>query len=287
MSLESLSLTSLPLDGRVAVVTGGGAAPGAEFDGVGQAISILFARAGAHVFVVDLDGDRAAHTVGQITGEGGRATAIVADVGEEADCVRIVEEAVAAGRLDVLVNNVAIVPRFAPVADVSADEWDRIQTVNVRSAFLMCKYAVPRMIDGGGGSIVNIASISAAASTGLTPAYGASKAAMVRLTADVAVAYGRQGVRSNVIRPGNIDTPMASAAAATLDPELYERLVEHEKPEPMGYWGDAWDVAWAALFLASDQSRWITGACLPVDGGLAQVNPNYAAGQAAASVRDH
>jgi NAD(P)-dependent dehydrogenase (short-subunit alcohol dehydrogenase family) len=261
------------LAGKVAIVTGAGSQPGPGV-GIGKAIGTLFARAGARVCLVDLDPDRADLTRAAIVDEGGEAFVVGGDVTSSGECERIVGETCERyGGLDVLVNNVGIVPPFAPLHLVEEAVWQRVLTVNLTSAFLMAKAVLPKLIERGGGSIVNIASTGAMVSTGLTPAYGATKAGLIRLTADLAVAYGRQGVRANAVAPGNVTTPLAAAARAVAGAALQ---APSGRPEPLGTEGDAWDVAWASLFLASDEARWITGACLPVDAGLTQINPSTA-----------
>jgi NAD(P)-dependent dehydrogenase (short-subunit alcohol dehydrogenase family) len=253
------------LAGRSAIVTGAGSSgPGV---GTGKAIAILFAREDASVCLVDRDAERAQETLETIQGEGGRAFVAAGDVSLARDCQRVVGEAVDRfGALDTLVNNVGVVPAGAPVGDVNEGEWDRVLALNLKSVMLMSRAALPRIAEAGGGAIVNISSTGALISTGATPAYGASKAAMIRLTADTAVGYGRAGVRANAIAPGPIHTPMVSGMGA----QARER---RRKVTPLGIEGTAWDVAWTAVFLASEEARYITGACIPVDGGLTQVAP--------------
>jgi NAD(P)-dependent dehydrogenase (short-subunit alcohol dehydrogenase family) len=253
------------LEGKTAIVTGAGSrGPGV---GTGKAMSVLFAREGARVCLVDREPERAEETLATIAGEGGEAFVVAADVSSGSDCERIVADTVARwGRLDVLVNNVGIVPAPAPPHEVEEEDWDLVLTVNLKSVLLMTKHGVPRMIEGGGGSIVNISSTGALISTGQTSAYGASKAAIIRLTADTAVAYGRAGVRANAIAPGFIYTPLVSDQTA-------QSREDRRRATPLGIEGDAWDIAWTALFLASDEARYVTGACIPVDGGLTQVSP--------------
>jgi NAD(P)-dependent dehydrogenase (short-subunit alcohol dehydrogenase family) len=267
------------LAGKVAIVTGAGSQPGPGV-GIGKAIGTLFARAGARVCLVDVDADRAELTLAAIAEEGGEAFVVGGDVTSSGTCERIVGDACERyGGLDILVNNVGIVPPFVPLHLVEEADWQRMLAVNLTSAFLMAKAALPKLGESGGGSIVNIASTGAMVSTGLTPAYGATKAALIRLTADLAVAYGRQGVRANAVAPGNVTTPLAAAARAVAGTALQ---APRGRPEPLGTEGDAWDIAWASLFLASDEARWITGICLPVDGGLTQINPSTASALIAA-----
>jgi NAD(P)-dependent dehydrogenase (short-subunit alcohol dehydrogenase family) len=251
------------LAGKVAIVTGAGSSgPGV---GTGKAISIVFAREGARVILVDRDLARARETLAQIRQEGGDAIEVVADVTSPDDCRRAVEAALAhAGRLDTLVNNVGIVAGGG-VAEVSDEQWHQVLQANLTSAMSMSRQAVPAMIRGGGGAIVNIGSIAALRGGG-SAAYAASKAGLIGLTLDTAAQYGAQGVRANYIAPGHLHTPMVAEMPAGMR-ELRRRI------GPLETEGTAWDVAWAALFLASDEARWITGAILPVDAGTLAAMP--------------
>ena len=257
------------LAGKVALITGAGS-QGAGW-GTGKAMSVLFAREGAQVCLVDLDESRAEETLSIVRVEGGEGFVVVADVGDAASGAAAVEAAVERfGQLDVLVNNAAIVGPIGPVATLEQAEWERVLRVNLTGPMLMSKHALPALIAAGGGAIVNISSTGALLSSGQTPSYGATKAALLRLTADLAVAYGRDGIRVNAIAPGSIHTPMVDRDGS-MTPEL---RAQRAKGTPLGTEGTAWDIAYAALFLASDEARWISGACLPVDGGLTQTNPS-------------
>jgi NAD(P)-dependent dehydrogenase (short-subunit alcohol dehydrogenase family) len=172
------------------------------------------------------------------------------------------------------VNNVGITTKHpAGVTETSEDDWDRLFSVNLKSAFLMSKYAIPRLAEGGGGSIVNISSV--AAERGYPAcAYSASKLGMNALTVDTAVAYGRLGIRANAVEPGFINTPMSERLVPDLDPA--GRQARHEarmRSTPLGTEGTAWDVAHAALFFASDEARWVTGQVMAVDGGILALSP--------------
>jgi NAD(P)-dependent dehydrogenase (short-subunit alcohol dehydrogenase family) len=253
------------LEGKVAIVTGAGSQ--GEGVGTGKAISILFAREGAAVTLVDLVPERAEETRETIVAEGGSAIVVAADVSSGADCARVVQETVDHwGAVHILVNNVGIVPRPGRVHELDEAVWDKVIAVDLTGAMLMSKHALGPMMAAGTGSVVNISSTGAFQSTGDTPAYGAAKAGLLRLTADIAVGYGRDNVRANAIAPGQIFTPLASGGDERSQQE--RGLIA-----PMGTRGDAWDVAWAAVYLASDEARWVTGVCLPVDGGLLQVSP--------------
>ena len=251
------------LAGKVAIVTGAGSSgPGV---GTGKAMSILFAREGAKVALVDQAPERAEATLAEVRDEAGDAFVVQADVTRSGDCLRVVE-AVAEryGRLDILVNNVGIAAG-GPVTEVSEEDWRRVFDVNLTSFMLMSKHAIPKMIQGGGGAIVNLSSIAGLRGFGGS-AYGASKGAVIALTRDMAVAYGRDGIRANCITPGHLYTPMVGG----ISDEMREL---RRKAGPLGTEGTAWDVAWAALFLASGEARWITGVTLPVDAGVLAVSP--------------
>jgi NAD(P)-dependent dehydrogenase (short-subunit alcohol dehydrogenase family) len=251
------------LAGKVAIVTGAGSSgPGV---GTGKAISILLAREGARVALVDLVPARAQETHDEIAKEGGDAFVIQADVTSGDDCHRLVAETSARwGGIHILVNNVGILGGGG-VADESEEVWRKVLDVNLTSAMLMSKSAIPALIDSGGGSIVNISSVAALRGAG-SAAYAASKAGMIGLTKDTALVYGPQGVRANCITPGHIYTPMVADAPGVAR-ELRRRI------GPLGTEGTAWDVGWAAVFLASDEARWITGVTLPVDAGTLAALP--------------
>lgn len=256
------------LAGKVALVVGGGQTPG-ETIGNGRATAVLFAREGARVVVADRLLERAQETVDQIEGEGGAATAVPADITSSDDCRAMVAATTDAyGSLDVLVNNVGI--GAGDAGPVSLDEavWDRIHDVNLKAMFLTCKAALPVMRERGGGAIVNISSIAAVCSVGLL-AYKTSKAGVNALTHALAMGNAAHGIRANAIMPGLMDTPMAVDALA--DALGVERGAVAERRDALvplgGRQGTAWDVAHAALFLASDDARFVTAAVLPVDGG--------------------
>jgi NAD(P)-dependent dehydrogenase (short-subunit alcohol dehydrogenase family) len=253
-------MSGLRLPGKVAIVTGAGSR--AEGIGNGRATAVLFAREGARVLCVDQSKDAAEATRAMIAGEGGEAAVLEADVTRSADCRAMVDEAVRRwGRLDILDNNVGIGGR-ATVVEVDEADWDRMMRVNVTSMMLASKHAIPAMASGGGGAIVNISSISALRPRGLTP-YTVSKGAVIALTRAMAVDHAAQGIRVNCIAPGPVYTPMV--AAGGMSAELRD---QRRRASPLGIEGTGWDVAHAALFLASDEARYITGVVLPVDGGV-------------------
>jgi NAD(P)-dependent dehydrogenase (short-subunit alcohol dehydrogenase family) len=256
------------LDGLVAIVTGAGSSgPGV---GNGKATSILFAREGAKVTLVDRKREAAEETAAMIAAEGGETLVVEGDVSKEADCKRIVEETVARfGRLDILDNNVGIDRGFVSVVDVTEKDWDDTMTVNVKSMMWMSKFAIPAMIaSGDGGSIINISSLSALRPRGLTP-YSTSKGAVIALTQAMAMDHAKDGVRVNCIAPGPVFTPMASGPGGMSE----ERRALRASTAPLGTEGTAWDIAWGAVYLASPESRWVTGIVLPIDGGLTSTAP--------------
>ncbi len=252
------------LAGKVAIVTGAGSSgPGI---GNGKAASVLFAREGARVLVVDQVKERAGETLAMILEEGGEASVFEADVTNAEDCERMVEAAVERyGRLDVVDNNVGI-SRRGSVLEVSEEDWDHVMTVNVKSIVLTSRYAIPRMIETGGGSIINISSIAGLRAHSSTP-YTTSKAAVIGLTMSMAADHGKDNIRVNCIAPGLVYTPMV---APRMDDELREIRRE---ASPLGTEGTAWDIAAGALYLASDDARWVSGVVLPVDGGLLSLSP--------------
>jgi NAD(P)-dependent dehydrogenase (short-subunit alcohol dehydrogenase family) len=257
------------LQGKTAVVVGAGQTPG-ETIGNGRAMAILFAREGAQVLCVDRAGERAEETVAMIGATGGQGHALSADILKPDDCALIVDQAqTRLGRIDILVNNVGIGGRDAPAHRLEEAAFDRILDVNLKGMWLTIKAAVPVMREQGGGAIINISSLAAIAG-GNQMAYEVSKAAVNRLTTSVAQANARHGVRCNAIMPGLMDTPMAVAgiASARGESQADVRAARDARVPLGGKMGTAWDTAYAALFLASDEAKFITGALLPVDGGM-------------------
>ena len=258
------------VEGKIAIVTGAGSTPGPGV-GTGKATAVVLAREGASVLLVDLHPERAEETLQMISGEGGKAQVFAADVTRAAGCEAMVRAAVDAfGTVDILVNNVGLA-QLGTVVDTSEEAWDRALDVNLRSAFLASKYAVPVMAEKGAGSIVNIASISALRGDG-TVAYSAAKGGLIAMTVDMAYSHGRQGIRVNALAPGHITTPMVLSVSA---PGARAEFMNAMRAEAglLGTPGTGWDVAWAAAFLASDEARWITGAVLPVESGVLSVTP--------------
>ncbi len=256
------------LKGKVAIVVGAGSTPG-ETLGNGRAISLLFARQGAKVMLVDNRVESAADTKRMLDAEGGESFVFEADVNKADDCKRMADKCDQVfGRIDILINVVGIGVGGGPV-ELSEEDWDKVVDTNLKGMFLTCKYVLPYMEKQGSGAIVNI---SSRASVRFQPypmlAYSASKGGVNSLTQSVAMQYAHQGIRVNAVMPGLINTPMAIegvSAGLGIDREDLIRL--RDAAVPMNHMGVAWDVAYAALFLASDESKFITGVVLPVDGG--------------------
>ena len=263
------------VEGKVAIVTGAGSTPGPGV-GTGKATAIVLAREGASVLLVDLHPERAEATLATITEEGGTAAVFAADVTRSADCEAMVAAALERfGALDILVNNIGLAA-LGTVVDTTEEEWDRALDINLRTAFLAAKHTVPPMVEGGGGAIVNVASISALRGDG-TLAYSAAKGGMLAMTVDMAYAHGRQGIRVNAVAPGHITTPMVKSVSGS-GPRSEHMDTMRAEAGLLGTAGDGWDVAWAVTFLASDEARWITGVTLPVDSGVLSVTPLMMAG---------
>ncbi len=264
------------LKDKVAIVTGGGGYDGVL--GTGRATAICMAREGAKVLVVDLNGENASRTAETIRDEiGGEASIFIADATKSKDCHAMVNAAVERfGGLHVLVNNLGFggqtqssskISQGFGVAGLDEDELERVMDFNLKSAMLASKHAIPAMIAAGGGSIINFSSCDAlAAAEHYRVPYSVSKGALHILTQTTAAWHGRDGIRANCIAPGHLH----SAYTNQFSPDhrdLRRRVV------PLGTEGTPWDVAWAAVFLASDEARWISGVILPVDGGLFAAQP--------------
>src|SRR6266404_1055584 len=259
------------LQGKIAIIVGAGQSAG-ETIGNGRAMAVLFARHGAQVLCVDRDLASATETVAMIAKEGGSAAPFRADVSVDVDCAAVIAEAKSRwGRIAILVNNVGIGGGGdGPAHRADEQAFDRILNVNLKSAWMTIKHAIPVMREQGGGSIINISSL-ASLSGGNQVAYEVSKAGMNRLTTSVANANASHGVRCNAVLPGLMDTPMAISgiAAAIGSTTSAVREARNARVPLRGKMGTAWDTAHAALFLASDEANFITGVLLPVDGGMA------------------
>ncbi|HLX87288.1 MAG TPA: SDR family oxidoreductase [Acidimicrobiales bacterium] len=249
------------LDGKVAIVTGGAG-------GIGAATARAIVRAGGSVAVLDIDGTRADEVALSIDGTRGTAFSVEVDLADEAAVRSAVEATVGHfGRIDALHNNAALtdsefLSRDTQVTDLSVDVWEKAMTVNLRSQMLMCKYVVPQMIENGGGSIINMSSGASLKGDRTRTAYGVSKAGVNTLTMYVATAHGKEGIRVNTIVPGLIIT---EAVRAHLSEAILARL-SHATLTP--YVGEPEDVANLVVFLASDESRYITGQMIAIDGGM-------------------
>ena len=242
------------MDGKIALVTGGAG-------GIGSAICRLFAAEGAKVVVADMDSERGEDVVSEITGAGGEAMYINLDVTKERDWERAVAATVERfGELNVLVNNAGA---YSPelVTDTPLETWERIMAVNATGAFLGSKHAIPEMKKSGGGAIVNMSSGAGIVGNADGTAYGPAKGALKILTKTTAHQYAREGIRANSIHPGPIDTPMLHAQT--------REAAERGDPVaniPMGRIGTPEEIAFGALYLASDESSYVTGVELPIDG---------------------
>ena len=256
------------LSGKVAIVVGAGQTPG-DTIGNGRATALVFAREGARIMLVDRRLDSARETKEMIAAEGGDAFAVEADVTREDDC-RAVSAACMEqfGRIDVLHNNVGIATGDNGATHLELDAWQRILDVNLTAMFLMCKHALPPMREQRSGAIINISSVASVASTGMMT-YKVSKAGVNALTQQIAMGNARYGIRCNAILPGLMNTPMAIEGFAEAFGAPREEVVRRrDELVPLGAkQGTGWDIAHAALFLASDDAKFITGVLLPVDGG--------------------
>lgn len=248
------------LQDKVAIITGAGS-------GMGRVASLMFAAEGARVVVAEFSEQAGEETVRQVREAGGEATFVRTDVSDEASAKGMVDHAVATfGRLDVLYNNAGVMPEADhSVIDTDVATWDQVMAVNVRGVFLGCKYAIPRMVEQGSGSIINIASFVALVGCSVPQdAYTASKGALLSLTRSLAVQFAPSGVRTNAICPGPVETPL-----------LMDWLVKDEEAKkirlarnPSGRFGKPEEIVSMAVYLASDESRWTNGASLVVDGGI-------------------
>lgn len=256
-----------PLDGRTALVFGAGCA--GEGWGNGNAAATAYAEAGAHVFAIDRDADAARRTADAIEQRGHHATALQADILDSASIAAAVQAALdAGGRIDILHNNVGQAGMGGPL-ELTEEAWDHLVAVNLKGVFLTCKHVLPTMLGQGRGAIVNISSLAAIRYTGYPyAAYYAAKAGVNQLTVAMALQYAAQGIRANAILPGLIDTPLIHTQIAGQYADDAAMVAARNAACPMGRMGTAWDVAHAAVFLASDAAGYITGVCLPVDGGL-------------------
>lgn len=255
------------LEGRVAVVFGAGSVgPGW---GNGKATAVQYARDGAAVFAIDINADAARETAGIITSEGNQAWSEPCDITDAAQIDTLVAKIEAqAGRIDILHNNVGLTAMGALV-DFDDAQWDRDMNLNLKSVFWTCRRVLPIMLRQGRGVITNISSIAAVRYTGYPyPAYYASKAGLNQFTVAIAMEHAARGIRANVIMPGLMDTPHIYKGITGQYASSDEMVKQRAAQCPMGRMGTGWDIAKAAAFLASDDAQYITGVCLPVDGGV-------------------
>ncbi len=257
------------LKDKVAIVCGAGSiGPGW---GNGKAVAVLFAREGARVLAVDVEPEAAAETAGIIAAEGGECRVAGCDVSKADEVEAMVARCLELyGRVDILHNNVGILRLGGPV-ESSEEDWDLVCDVNLKSVFLTCRSVLPHMERQGGGAILNVASISGIRWLGVPYiSYSATKAAVIQFSQSVALQYAARNIRCNSILPGLMDTPMArkSVAEAYSGGDVEKMIAIRDAQVPMGRQGDAWDVAYAALFLVSDEAKYVTGTQLVVDGGF-------------------
>jgi NAD(P)-dependent dehydrogenase (short-subunit alcohol dehydrogenase family) len=248
------------LKDKVAIITGGGG-------GMGRVAAQMFAAEGARVVVAEYSEAAGAETANLVRAAGGEATFVKADVSSETDAKAMVDHALATyGRLDCLYNNAGVMPEADhSVVDTDVATWDSVMAVNVRGVFLGCKYAVPAMVEAGGGSIINIASFVALVGCRVPQdAYTASKGAVLSLTRSLAVQFGPQGIRTNAICPGPVETPLLMDWLVKDEAAKKLRLARN----PTGRFGKPEEIVHMAVYLASDESRWTNGASLVVDGGI-------------------
>ncbi|HJQ83070.1 MAG TPA: glucose 1-dehydrogenase [Candidatus Binatia bacterium] len=248
------------LAGKVALITGAGM-------GQGRAGALLFAEQGARVVVADVNGDAAAETVGLIAKAGGEALAVAGDVSSERDVERIVGKGVERfGALHVLYNNAGVLwkDRDRSVLETTEENWDRVQAINLKGPFFVAKHGIPYLVRAGGGSVINVGSVSALCGFTLAQdSYTAAKGALISLTKSLAIQFARDRVRCNIIHPGIIETPMQ--APYLNDPAKRRSF---EEGIPLGRIADPREIAYVALFLASDESSYVTGAEIVADGGF-------------------
>ncbi|HEY5725758.1 MAG TPA: SDR family oxidoreductase [Methylomirabilota bacterium] len=247
------------LKGKVTLITGAGM-------GMGREASVLFAEEGARVVVADINAKAAAETVDLVKKAGGQAVAVTGDVAVEADVRRMIEEGVGAfGALHVLYNNAGVLwkDKDRGVLETDGAQWDRVMGINLKSVFWVTKHGIPHLRAAGGGSIILVGSVSALAGfTRAQDAYTAAKGALISLNKSLAIQFAKDGIRSNVIHPGIVETPLQA-------PYLNDELrAEFKTGIPLGRIGQPRDIAFAALFLASDESSFMTGAEMIVDGGF-------------------
>ena len=248
------------LDGKVAIITGAAS-------GIGRASAELFSREGARVVIVDINKEAGEQARDMITGEGGEALFIQADVSRARDCESMVKETVNRfGRLDILFNNAGVESSYSFMADQSMEEWDRLIAVNFKGTLYGTRFGVEQMLNNGGGVIINTSSVAGLSGFFFQSVYGATKAAIINITLNTALEYGPMNIRANCICPGAIDTPILRSALKDIQMENVEEIITAQIP--MGRIGNPEEVARVALFLASDEASYVSGAVITVDGAM-------------------
>ena len=255
--------------GKVAIVTGAGSSgPGW---GNGKAAAVLYAREGAKVFAVDNNAEAVEETRSIIEDGGGTCVSHLADITDAGQVEAMVARCVESfGGVGILHNNVGIIRVGGPV-EASEESWDLVCDVNLKSMFLTCKFAIPPMLEQGGGAIVNISSVVGIRYIGVPYiSYSATKGAILAFTRSIAMQYIKQGIRANAVLPGLMNTPMIVGPLEDFyaDGDVEKMIAKRDAQCPTGKMGDAWDVAYASVYLASDEAKYVTGAELVVDGGL-------------------
>ena len=249
---------------KVAIVTGAAS-------GIGRATAVRFAQEGAKTVLADISTEGGQETLALVEKQGGTGKFIRADLSHKDDVQRVIGESVAHfGEVDILFNNAGIF-QFGTVLDCKEEDWDRMIDVNLKSMFLMCKYGIPHLVDNGGGCVVNIASVGALVGVENATAYAASKGGVVQLSKSMALDFGKDNIRVNCICPGSIETPMLHSIWEHKGKPLEVVREEFKKGRPLQKIGTPLDIANAALYLASDESQFVTGTCLVVDGGITAI----------------
>ncbi|WP_374932813.1 SDR family NAD(P)-dependent oxidoreductase [Neobacillus driksii] len=254
------------LENKVALVFGAGSV--GEGWGNGKAAAVAYAREGAKVMVVDLHGKAAEQTCQIILNENGVCSYRTANVTNSGDVQKVITDTIKEfGQIDILHNNVGLA-QMGGIIDLPEEDWEKAINVNLKSVYLTMKCVLPHMVERKTGSIINISSLASIRFTGYPyPAYSAAKASVNHLTSVVALEYASYGIRVNAILPGLIDTPLIYKDIAGQYDSVEEMVAARNASCPMGRMGTAWDIAQASVFLASDEANFITGVCLPVDGG--------------------
>jgi len=255
------------LEGKIAIIVGAGQQPG-DTVGNGRATAERFAQEGATLLLVDINEEWAASTRDAVAALGGQASVLRADITREADCAAIAAACIERhGRIDILHNNVGVTHMGGPV-ELTEEQFEAALNLNIGPVYRTAKAVIPQMLRQGGGAIINISSLAAIRWTGYPYfAYYATKAAVNQATVALAMQYARQGIRANCIMPGLIDTPLIYRQISSQYASVEEMVAARNAAVPLGRMGTAWDIANAAVFLASDEAQFITGVCLPVDGG--------------------